>query len=571
MDNCTLYNTDVLITDLYMRMRLPLLLIIIAAYLLSGVCNAAPPSTDELLTQAQAGDADSQFSLGLIYYLGRSVPQDYNAAIKWFTKAAEQDNPKAQYELGQMYENGRGTIQNYLHAFQWYAQASVREYAKAQYSLGLFYRQGLGVGRDYPEAIEWFTRAANQGHDNAQFELGLMYYKGIGVEQDNDEAEKWLTKAAIQNNTKAQYYLGLLNCKDRSEEKQHNYKEAVKWFSKAGAAGHIDAQYLLGVMYCRAEGVSQDFKIAAKWFTKAASQGSSRAQLVLAACYWNGKGVAIDQVESLKWMTLASMNGDKDAKWLKEEIREKMTPAQVEESQKRINKVRKIKGFLAEKDTNAKEDAAGTVSVETTSTGFLINPDGFILTAFHSVGKSQSVRVLYNQKQYTAKVIDKNASIDAAVLKIDGNDFTYLPISQSTSVQTADSVFTLGYPQVSLQGTEPKFTEGSISSLSGPANNPQFFQISVPVQPGNSGGPLLNEKGEVVGLIVARLNDISALLSTGSVPQNVNYALKSTFILSFLESIPLLSQKITADGLPNDRSAAIERAKKSVVLITAYK
>ncbi|OHB51548.1 MAG: hypothetical protein A2Y10_11810 [Planctomycetes bacterium GWF2_41_51] len=553
-----------------MQIRLSLLAFIIAACWFTEVSAASSLSIDELTAKAQSGDLDSQLSLALMYQLGRSVPKDYNQSIMWYTKAAEQGSAKAQYELGQICENGRGTVQNYIQAFQWYAQAAVQEYAKAQYSLALLYSKGLGVGRDYPEAAAWFARAANQGLADAQYQLGLMYYKGTGIEQDDSLAEKWLTKAAMQNNAKAQYQLGLLYCKDRGDEKPHNYKEAVRWFSKAGAAGNIDAQYLLGVMYCRAEGVPQDYKTAAKWFIKAASQGSTRAQLVLGACYWNGKGVNIDYAESLKWMSLASMNGDKDAKWLKEELREKMSPAEIEDAQKRINRVTKLKGYLVKKDAPKGDPAGFTANSEITSTGFFITSDGYILTANHSVGKSGSVNILYNQKKYPAQVIAKNDSIDAAILKIDGNDFSYLPISPDKTAQTGDLVFTMGYPQISLQGTEPKFTEGSISALSGTGDNPQFFQISVPVQPGNSGGPLVNDKGEVIGLIIARLNDISALMTTGTVPQNVNYALKSSIVLSFLQTIPDLPAKIKSHGFMQDRTAAIDRAKKSVVLITSY-
>jgi TPR repeat protein len=542
---------------------------IILICLLSSFCNAASPSIDELLVQAQAGDANSQYTLGVMYHVGRNVGQDYNEAIKWFSKSAEQGNAKAQYELGQMYENGQSLAQNYNLAFEWYAKSAIQSYAKSQYSLGRFYKDGIATGRDYHQAISWFTMAANQGTHDAQFELGLMYFKGLGVEQDDAEAEKWLIKAAQQNNAKAQYCLGLLYCKDRDDEIKHNYKEAVKWFSKSGAQNHIDAQYLLGVMYCRGEGVPQDYKTAAKWFTKAASQGSAKAQLVLGACYWNGQGVTIDYAESLKWMSLASMNGDKDAKLLKNEIRDKMTDAEITEAQKRINKVKQVKGYLVEKAAGLKNGDAAE-KTECTATGFFITSDGYILTAYHAVGKSENVKVLYNRQQHKAKIIDKNESLDIALLKIDGNDFSHLTLSSSTA-QTGDGVFTMGYPQVSLQGTEPKFTEGSISSLSGTADNPNFFQISVPVQPGNSGGPLINQDGEVIGLIVARLNDISALLATGAVPQNVNYALKSTFILNFLNTSPTLGQKLTTNGAQADRASAIENAKKSVVLITTYK
>ncbi|MCE5339651.1 MAG: tetratricopeptide repeat-containing serine protease family protein [Planctomycetaceae bacterium] len=550
-----------------MRIRLFLLIVIFTSY---SVCKASSPSIDELLVQAQAGDANSQYSLGIMYHVGRNVDQDYNEAIKWFSQSAQQGNAKAQYELAQMYENGQSVVQNYNLAFEWYAKSAIQSCAKAQYSLGRFYKDGVGTGRDYNQALSWFTMAAGQGMNEAQFELGVMYFKGHGVEQDDAEAEKWLIKAAQQNNAKAQYCLGLLYCKDRDDEIKHNYKEAVRWFSKAGAQNHIDSQYLLGVMYCRGEGVPQDYKTAAKWFTKAASQGSARAQLVLGACYWNGQGVAIDYVESLKWMSLATMNGDKDARLLKNEIRDKMTDAEIEEAQRRINKIKKVKGYLVEKETSLKNAGAASEKAEYTATGFFITSDGYILTAYHAVGKSENIQVLHNKQQYKAKIVGTDESLDIALLKIDGNDFSTLPLSDSTA-HTGDAVFTIGYPQVSLQGTEPKFTEGSISSLSGSADNPNYFQISVPVQPGNSGGPLISQQGEVIGMVVARLNDISALLATGSVPQNVNYALKSTFILNFLNSTPQLAQKLTSNSSEKNRASAIDNAKKSVVLITARK
>lgn len=550
-----------------MRIRLFLILVIVTAHL-QAVCQAVSPSFDEILANAQAGDANSQFSIGLMYQLGRNVGQDCNEAARWFLKSANQGNPKAQYELAQMYEKGQSVPQDYNTAMRWYTKAALQNYAKAEYSLGTFYNQGLGIGRDYEQAVTLFTKAANHGNGDAQLELGVMYLKGLGVDQNDTEAEKWLTKAAMHENVKAQYCLGLLYCKDRSDELQHNYSQAIKWFSKAGAQNHVDSQYLLGVMYCRGEGVPQDYKIAVKWFTKAASQGSSKAQLVLGACYWTGKGVTVDYAEALKWMSLATANGDKDAKILKTEMSRKMSDIEIEESQKRFNKIKNLKGFVIKKEQNGSENHSE--KIEITATGFFITPDGFLLTACHAVGKSDTVQIKYNKKQYNAKVVRKNESIDAAVLKVDGNDFSYLPLS-SAAAQTGDEVFTMGYPQVSLQGNEPKFTEGSISSLSGTGDNPNFFQISVPVQPGNSGGPLINQNGQVIGLVVARLNDISALLTTGAVPQNVNYALKSSYLQTFLQSIPDLSQKIKTDELLSSRSAAIDKAKKSVVLITTYK
>jgi S1-C subfamily serine protease len=180
------------------------------------------------------------------------------------------------------------------------------------------------------------------------------------------------------------------------------------------------------------------------------------------------------------------------------------------------------------------------------------------------------VEVIWQDRMYSAKVIFKDESTDAAILKIKGSGFACLPLVSSATVKTGDPVFTVGFPQVSIQGAEAKFTEGSISSLSGMGNSPRFFQISVPIQPGNSGGPLVNDKGEVIGLVLSRLDDIEALLATGTVPQGVNYALKSSFVVPLVDSIPDLAQQLAESSRAKDRSGAIDRAKEAVLLIVGF-
>jgi S1-C subfamily serine protease len=146
-----------------------------------------------------------------------------------------------------------------------------------------------------------------------------------------------------------------------------------------------------------------------------------------------------------------------------------------------------------------------------------------------------------------------------------------LAVQSSRAVKVGQEVFTLGFPNIQFQGTEAKYTQGNINSLSGIGDDPRLFQISAAVQPGNSGGPLLDAEGQVIGLVVAKLDEIATAQATGSLPQNVNYALKSSFVLSFLEALPELNGtllQVRNEGL--SRTQVVEKRGKAVVMVLCY-
>jgi serine protease Do len=127
------------------------------------------------------------------------------------------------------------------------------------------------------------------------------------------------------------------------------------------------------------------------------------------------------------------------------------------------------------------------------------------------------------------------------------------------------------FPNPGLQGFAPKFAKGEIAALSGGQDDPRFFQISVPLQPGNSGGALVDERGNVVGVVSAKLDAAAALAVSGALPENVNYAVKSGFLLSFLESVPEVSAKLKeANGKEIKFEEVVEKAKQAAVLVLVY-
>ena len=144
-----------------------------------------------------------------------------------------------------------------------------------------------------------------------------------------------------------------------------------------------------------------------------------------------------------------------------------------------------------------------------TGTGFFITADGFFLTSFHVVEDARKIYLKdYKGHDYPAEVIAVDRSNDLALLRVQGK-FTALPLVDSKGVKRGSSVITIGFPHIDIQGFDPKLTDGLISSLSGIAGDPRAFQVTVPVQQGNSGGPLITKEGNVVGVISAKLNAIS--------------------------------------------------------------
>jgi S1-C subfamily serine protease len=223
---------------------------------------------------------------------------------------------------------------------------------------------------------------------------------------------------------------------------------------------------------------------------------------------------------------------------------------------------------------SAGADSSGTVMAESrpqsSGSGFFITEDGYLITNAHVLGDSTQVRVKTASGILPAKVVKVDTGDDLALLKTEGA-FAPLPVTTSGSTKLGATVITVGFPNIDLQGFEPKFSRGEIGSLAGLQDNLHFFQISVPVQPGNSGGALVDEHGNAIGVVSGKLSAKATLSTSGTLPENVNYAVKSSFLLAFLESVPEVATKRpspnTADMKSDD---VVERAQKAAALVLVY-
>jgi len=203
-------------------------------------------------------------------------------------------------------------------------------------------------------------------------------------------------------------------------------------------------------------------------------------------------------------------------------------------------------------------------------TGFFISDDGFLVTNEHVVNNASDIRVVTIVGAFHAKVVQSDAGNDLALLKADGKFFG-LPITGSRTVRLGGTVATIGFPNPLLQGFAPKLAKGEIAALSGAADNLRHFQISVPVQPGNSGGALVDERGNVVGVVSAKLDASLALAASGALPENVNYAVKSSYLLSFLESVPAVSPKLKRAVMADRKfEDVVKSAQDAAVMVLVY-
>jgi S1-C subfamily serine protease len=215
------------------------------------------------------------------------------------------------------------------------------------------------------------------------------------------------------------------------------------------------------------------------------------------------------------------------------------------------------------------EGLPGESELRAIGSGFFVTKDGYLLTNFHVVKDADHIEVKAKDRTVKAEVVEVDKVNDLALLKVSGTGFHSLRLSHRSQADLGESVFTIGFPNIETQGMAPKYTDGKISSLAGMLDDPGEYQISVPVQPGNSGGPLCDNGGEVVGVIVARLNDLAMLRSQGVLPQNVNYAIKAQSAERLLRRVADIDASLAKDT-PSRSANVVQSVEDAVAMIMIY-
>ena len=366
------------------------------------------------------------------------------------------------------------------------------------------YEQG-----DYKTALSHFKPLAEQGNASAQFGLGVMYDNGQGVPQD--------------------------------------YKKAVYWWIKSAEQGHATAQFNLGNMYDNGRGVPQDYKKAVYWWIKSAEQGKAKAQYNLGNMYSHGRGVPKNYKLAYMWGSISAYNGYENARAGINLLEEKLSPSAIAEAQEMsslcIESNYQNCGYKQKTPPNKKTPSTkGEAS--SSGTGYLISKNGLILTNNHVVQQCQTITVGHNKGRISNAIIVKTDAInDLALLKADSipiNNIDKIPtiengLVRKNRVALGEKILVAGFPYGDMLSDTLKVNSGLVSSVVGLGNNTSRFQLDASVQPGNSGGPVYDEYGNIIGTVVSRLSKKYVAKKTGSIPENINYAINASTIERFLE------------------------------------
>jgi S1-C subfamily serine protease len=169
--------------------------------------------------------------------------------------------------------------------------------------------------------------------------------------------------------------------------------------------------------------------------------------------------------------------------------------------------------------------------------GVVIGSHGEILTNSHVVEDCEKITVQFSStKLETAVLVARDKENDLAVIQTETSPKSVAALRDGPALRAGDTVVALGYPLSQILATGANLSVGNVSVLAGPHDDSRYIQNSAPIQPGNSGGPLLDASGHLLGIVTSSLNAIRMVRSTGNIPQNVNFALKGEVARTFLDS-----------------------------------
>ncbi len=286
-----------------------------------------------------------------------------------------------------------------------------------------------------------------------------------------------------------------------------------------------------------------------------------------------------DLVEAYKWLSIAidSMSSGPEREAALEdraELGERMERSETKEARRRAEEWLRNSGPGSAAPRTASTPPPperSRTELDSTGSGFFISMNGLILTNQHVVGTCADLKLRLGREAIgPATIVATDPTHDLALLKSSTAPPSRAIFRMGKDIRPGDDVVAVGYPLRGLLSSEANVATGTISANAGLRDDPSYFQISAPVQPGNSGGPLLDRSGHVVGVVSAKLDALEIVDTYGDIPQNVNFAIKGNVAAAFLNR-----QQITPIGAdsaaPLSAADVGETARRYTVLVECWK
>lgn len=581
--------------------------------------RAAPDfetAMDELVQRGEAGDAAAQWSLGMRYRFGVGVDANLDTAREWLKRAAEADHAEACRAYAWTCAAKGQDKKAVAEAARWMARAaelgnvdamaeeadfatlttSIPSFAKklrvaatkgsiaARSRYAAMVLAGMANSGSKAEALRFLREAADAGSAVAAEHAGAALHSGMLGTTDPEQAISYWRQAAVYGRPNAQYYLAS-ELREQTGDRRVFSREGMRWLIQASEQNHAGSLSRLSRMYLRGDGVPKDvtkaieliermggigamydgvvvgrlyeegrelprdMATALAWYRKGAKFGSTEAQSALARLLSSGDGVERDLVEAYMWANIAAADGGPEQVAQREAIARILSPAETQSGQARASKFKPMSRMSAA--AGLKVAPPEFLTADGVVTGFFVSSDGYLVTSSLLLTNARRVRVLVDGKPLDAVIVRLDAGPDSeiALLKIVATT-TPVRVAAKTGFESG-TLRACSFPSPWGEWKTPLAREVEVEG----AANAGVALLKLDAHAGDSGGAVLNEDGQLVGVMTNRVP-----LMGQALPDAIAHVLEDTIstvtpTLGIDRTSPLL-KGVDLDGvLPTDPKA----------------
>lgn len=375
----------------------------------------------------------------------------------------------------------------------------------------------------------WLLKSARAGNLEAYQKLARTYlYRDEYCRYSEDDSLVGIDSEDQRARCRA-------NFKPDGSGAQESLKDGIR-------VGNSESLMMAGLLYLDGTGIAQDFETGLGYLLRSARIGNPYSLAILAQLYFDGdKSVTKSGENAYLYTNLFKSVQDnyyyflaldsEERERLKTNAQKIHSALEVSLPQDQLLEAQKLSRAwkpMMPLPVMAESDVAGFAR----GTGFFIDDKGGLVTAAHVVASCKKVKLADIDK--IGEVIAKDSRNDIAFVKFSETPASFAKI-RGDAPKVGEAVFVFGFPLGGAIATHGSITAGVVSALTGLGNDANSAQISAPVQQGNSGGPLFDSRGTVVGMVNSKLNVLKVGKATGDLPQNVNFAIKNSSLTTFLD------------------------------------